>query len=173
MRPRCDKHAHCGENQAHSGRQVQQQQEQNCTSPEESDEILFEMFDTAGRDTAGLPIEGFEAELLGVLRVKLSDIWVEESDHQTSSCCSDVHGSLSDSAARRDDSTACAGRPDATAVYVDGATETRRRKDRWFGGIVSPSCSCQQGDANGNSPASGFFVEARLEVSWDGCRVQR
>lgn len=167
----------CGDNQARGDERREGSKRQgddlraSCQQ-----EITVEVYNTADMDT-GLSIEGFEAEMLGVLRIKLSDIWTQEiRPHPTAGCqlADAQQAGLGESGEGKAGSTKPDGHSDATLHACDAA-ETRCRTDRWFGGIVSPSCSFQHDSSvSGRIPASGdYMVEARLEASWVGCALDR
>lgn len=137
-------------------------------------DILLEIFNTSTLN-AGLSIDGFDAELLGVLRVKLSDIWSRAPSTQYRACddkrevCGEIgfRSNLTPSS----DSRSIAG----TCKDLNQSEKSHRHRiDRWFGGIVSSSCSSPQGlrtrAANGTS---AFSVEARLEIIWGGTEEER
>lgn len=130
--------------------------------------ILVEVYNTADIDT-GLSIEGFEAETLGVLRIKFSDIWTQEIYK-----LADTQAGLGESREGKAGSTEAADHSDAILHSCDAA-ETPCRTDRWFGEVMSPTSSCHHNSsASGDTPASGdYIVEARLEASWDGCTLAR
>lgn len=171
--PHCPSHDRvakdCEDNQARQGceRQEDRSFRDSCQ------EILVEVYNTADIDT-GLSIEGFEAEMLGVLRIKLSDIWTQEirSSPAAGGILTDSQAGLGESCEGTAGSTKLAGHSDAHAC---DATETQCRADRWFGGLVPPSSPCRlNSSASGDTPASGdYVVEARLEASWGGCTLAR
>ena len=164
----------CGDNQA-QGRLQECERQEDPSFQDSCQELLVEVYNTADMDT-GLSIEGFEAEMLGVLRIKLSDIWTREIRYHPAAGCklADTQAGLGESREGKVRSTQPAGHSDATSRACDVA-ETQCRTDRWFGGIVPPSSSCQHNsNASGGIPASGdYIVETRLEVTWCGCTLAR
>ena len=164
--------------------------QQRCERQKEEDlsfrdscqeDILLEVYNTADMDT-GMSIDGFEAERLGVLRIKLSDIWTQGISSQPAAGrirAGSQPGAGEPRAGHADSTTMPAGYSDATLHACEaGEAETQQcRTDRWLGGIVSPSCSRQHnGSASADSgiPASDqYIVEARLEASWGGCTCGR
>lgn len=140
------------------------------------EDILLEVYNTANMDT-GQSIDGFEAERLGVLRIKLSDMWTQEicSKPAAGFKLADLQPGSGESHAGRAGSTTQASHSDAASHACEAAETQQCRTDRWFGGIVSPSCSFHHnGSASGNVPLSGeYIVEARLEASWGGCTLGR
>lgn len=161
----------CGHNQARQGceRQEDRSFRDSCL------EMLVEVYNAADIHT-GLPIEGFEADTLGVLRIKFSDIWTQETRSRPAAGykLADTQAGLGESREGKAGSTE-AGHSDA-ALHACDAAETPCRTDRWFGEVMSPSSSCQHNcSASENTPAASgdYIVEARLEASWGGCTFAR
>ena len=154
--------------------------------------MLLEIFN-ASLPKTGSSIDSFDAEMLGVLRIKLSDLWPlvgtaryrgsvgerEICDMESESDCTLSGGNLSEidttlTDATRDDwlyvnasASGSSGGVPVAQPEPEGSHLHHHRSDRWFGGVVSPLSSSPQRNkspgANGTN-ASTFSVEARLEV---------
>lgn len=133
--------------------------------------LLLELYNDANAGRSAVPIEGFEAEALGVLRVNLLQVLAQSHDQKSGG-----RASLGKTG------TACG--VDATWARVPiptsqeelphtTATSWRYRKEQWFGGPISPSRYFQHEGARDASSTGGFVVEARLEVAWGGRGVVR
>lgn len=149
----------------------------SCSCPAES-LLLLEFYNDAnvGRDS-GEPIEGFEAEALGVLRVNLSEFLMPNFDEQPAD-----HFDAPEDVPKRRSIVSCVGanrrndgmgpdlgelRPHAQKCTQDGGAKSwQRTKERWVGGIVHPTCGSHQGRHGADSSSRGFVVEARLEMTW-------
>lgn len=128
------------------------------------EEVVLEIYNTTDTDT-GLPIEGFDAQVLGVLKVSLSDLRGGEREARPPDGANS-QGRSGQTALESAFSMASVGvRPDCTgrgeASWV--------RTDQWFGGVVSPACSYRHGASRDSPVSGGFVVEARVEVVWRGC----
>lgn len=153
---------------------VPQKQEGVCRA-EDCAEVALEIYNQTDLDS-GMSIEGFDTEMVGVLRVKLSDMF---ADHGALTRGDGLQVAANGHAAPTKPGGQPQNHPDASpnAGTCTRLTKLlRHRRDRWFGGIVSPSISSQDdpgGDYGGDYAASSVVVEARLEVAWDGCGTDR
>lgn len=149
--------------------QLDQEQSQSSGLGLDNDnpDIVLEIFNTSTLK-AGLSIDGFDAELLGVLQVKLSDIWSRACDDKRQAY--DEIGSRSNLMSSSDSRSIAGTCEDRNQPRKSD----RRRIDRWLGGVVTSSCSSLRGvrtrAANGSS---ALFVEARLEIIWGGTGIER
>lgn len=170
---------HCGDRAtAEEAHWTQLDQEQYQSSgldlDDDNSDIVIEIFNTSTLN-AGLSIDGFDAELLGVLQVKLSDIWSRASSSQYRACddkrqaCDEI-GSRSNPTQSSDSRSIAGTREDRNQPK----RSHRRRIDRWFGGVVASSCSPPRGvRTRAANNSSALSVEARLEIIWGGTEMER
>lgn len=153
---------------------VPQKQEGVCRDAD-CTEITLEIYNRTDLDS-GMSIEGFDTEMVGVLRVKLSDVFADHGVHTEGDSLQVVangHAAATKPGGQPHD------HPDASPNAETRARLTRflrHRRDRWFGGVLSPTFCSQDdlsGDSCGDNAASSVVVEARLEVAWDGCGTDR
>lgn len=149
---------------------IRQKQEGVCRGAD-CTEVTLEIYNQTDIDS-GMSIEGFDTEMVGVLRVKLSDMFADHGVHTRGDSLKVVANGPAAA-------TKPGGQPhdhrDASPNSETRARLTRflrHRRDRWFGGVLSPSF-CSQDDPSGDCAASSVVVEARLEVAWDGCGTDR
>lgn len=155
-------------------RQEHGRQQQVCSYGEDCAEMLLELYNTPNADT-GLPLDQFNTEALGVLRVKVSDILTQNVDVQRAGYV-DGRGRLEKFAIGNSGLTTSCARsesPRRPECAYTAAETSWCRTDQWFGGVISPLCTHQRVESGDLPSTGGFVVEARLEAIWVGCGGER
>lgn len=160
--------------------QVQERQGkvQGWLRREDYEDVLLEVYNTTDEDT-GLPIEGFDAELLGVVRMKLPDLCADKCHTQPTGDI-DIKQEGDEKTVGQVGSITPVDRTDTLQRQItdtganNGARKRRCREDRWFCEVVHPPCCHRHSSAGRDSPVTrGIVLEARLEVIFSGCEVER
>lgn len=145
--------------------------------------LLLEFYNDADTGHSGDPLEGFEADALGVLKVNMSDLLVPHFETRPSGH-DDMPEELpkswledcgsADQARDGMASNMNQPRPHAQVCSQNGAAKPLRfRNERWVSGVVFPTPDSEHERGGNVSSRRGFVVEALLVAEWEETRVAR